>query len=89
MIGGMIVGSRGVDEERDEVEVGPWVGAWPDEPRYDRSCSPRVTPNVVDRYRYWRHEAIVAELDSRRHAFHVAIGELAARPEHRHGRAHG
>jgi tRNA G18 (ribose-2'-O)-methylase SpoU len=29
--------------------------------------------NVVDRYRYWRIEAIVADLDRRRHAFHVAI----------------
>jgi tRNA G18 (ribose-2'-O)-methylase SpoU len=28
---------------------------------------------VVDRYRYWRHEAIVADLDTRRHDFHVAI----------------
>jgi len=27
----------------------------------------------VDRYRYWRHEAIVADLDTRRHEFHVAI----------------
>jgi tRNA G18 (ribose-2'-O)-methylase SpoU len=31
------------------------------------------TRNVVDRYRYWRHEAIVADLDARRHPFHVAI----------------
>ena len=29
--------------------------------------------NVVDRYRYWSMEAIVADLDSRRHPFHVAI----------------
>ncbi|GMA35455.1 RNA methyltransferase [Demequina litorisediminis] len=29
--------------------------------------------NVVDRYRYWRHEAIVADLDALRHPFHVAI----------------
>ncbi|HEY6530885.1 MAG TPA: RNA methyltransferase [Acidimicrobiales bacterium] len=29
--------------------------------------------NVVDRYRYWTNEAIVADLDSRRHGFHVAI----------------
>ena len=29
--------------------------------------------NVVDRYRYWTIEAIVADLDSRRHTFHVAI----------------
>jgi hypothetical protein len=29
--------------------------------------------NVADHYRYWRHEAIVADLDTRRHAFHVAV----------------
>nr|WP_306238025.1 MULTISPECIES: TrmH family RNA methyltransferase [unclassified Ornithinimicrobium] len=29
--------------------------------------------NVVDDYRYWRHEAIVADLDTRRHGFHVAV----------------
>jgi tRNA G18 (ribose-2'-O)-methylase SpoU len=29
--------------------------------------------NVVDAYRYWRHEAIVADLDTRRHSFHVAV----------------
>jgi len=27
----------------------------------------------VDRYRYWRVEAIVSDLDARRHGFHVAI----------------
>jgi tRNA G18 (ribose-2'-O)-methylase SpoU len=31
------------------------------------------TRNVVDRYRFWRQEAIVADLDARRHPFHVAI----------------
>ena len=31
------------------------------------------TRNVVDRYRFWSHEAIVADLDARRHPFHVAI----------------
>jgi tRNA G18 (ribose-2'-O)-methylase SpoU len=29
--------------------------------------------NVIDGYRYWRVEAIVADLDTRRHDFHVAI----------------
>jgi tRNA G18 (ribose-2'-O)-methylase SpoU len=29
--------------------------------------------NVVDRYRYWRLEAVVADLDTRRHPFHVAV----------------
>jgi tRNA G18 (ribose-2'-O)-methylase SpoU len=31
------------------------------------------TRNVVDQYRYWTREAIVADLDKRRHPFHVAI----------------
>src|SRR3712207_3165827 len=31
------------------------------------------TRNVIDRYRFWRREAIVADLDRRRHPFHVAI----------------
>jgi tRNA G18 (ribose-2'-O)-methylase SpoU len=31
------------------------------------------TRNVVDRYRNWSVEAIVADLDARRHPFHVAI----------------
>lgn len=31
------------------------------------------TRNVVDRYRFWTMEAIVADLDQRRHPFHVAI----------------
>lgn len=29
--------------------------------------------NVIDRYRYWRLEAIVADLDARRFDYHVAI----------------
>ena len=28
---------------------------------------------MVDRYRYWSNDAIVADLDTRRHPFHVAI----------------
>lgn len=28
---------------------------------------------MADRYRYWRHDAIVAELDTRRHGLHVAV----------------
>ena len=28
---------------------------------------------MVDRYRYWRVDAIVADLDARRHPFHVAV----------------
>lgn len=57
-----------------EVGVGPWVGPWPDDPRYDpdllRDGDRR---NVVDRYRYWTVEAVVADLDTRRAGVHVAI----------------
>jgi tRNA G18 (ribose-2'-O)-methylase SpoU len=58
----------------DEVGVGPWEGPWPDGEQWDpellREGDRR---NVVDRYRYWRHDAIVADLDRSRHAFHVAV----------------
>lgn len=57
-----------------EVGVGPWEGPWPDDPRYDPELLANGDHrNVVDRYRYWRVSAIVADLDTRRHDFHVAI----------------
>src|SRR5262245_40087299 len=58
----------------DEVGVGPWIGDWPAGDQYDeRLLAEGDRRNVVDRYRYWRLEAIVADLDGRRHDFHVAI----------------
>jgi tRNA G18 (ribose-2'-O)-methylase SpoU len=57
-----------------EVGVGPWSGAWPDDERLDPELlAGGDRRNVVDAYRYWRHEAVVADLDTRRHPFHVAI----------------
>jgi tRNA G18 (ribose-2'-O)-methylase SpoU len=57
-----------------DVGVGPWEGPWPTDPRYDaRLLAEGDRRNVVDRYRYWSHEAVVADLDGRRHDFHVAI----------------
>ena len=57
-----------------DVGVGPWVGEWPSDPRYDAQLlADGDRRNVVDRYRYWRLDAIVADLDRRRHEFHVAI----------------
>jgi tRNA G18 (ribose-2'-O)-methylase SpoU len=54
--------------------VGPHPEPWPDDPRFDRELLERGDRrNVVDRYRYWTVEAIVADLDARRHPFHVAI----------------
>lgn len=56
------------------VGVGPWEGPWPSGPHWDPELLARGdTRNVVDEYRYWTHEAIVADLDTRRHDFHVAI----------------
>jgi tRNA(Leu) C34 or U34 (ribose-2'-O)-methylase TrmL len=58
----------------DTVGVGPWVGPWPDDPRYDPELlAAGDRRNVVDRYRYWTVEAIVTDLDTRRHPFSVAI----------------
>ena len=54
--------------------AGPWQGEWPADARLDpellRDGDRR---NVEDRYRYWRHEAIVADLDSRRHPLEIAV----------------
>ncbi|MEO8827980.1 TrmH family RNA methyltransferase [Lapillicoccus sp.] len=60
-----------------EVGVGPYAG--PDSPH---PADDRLDPdllrdgdrrNVEDRFRYWRHDAIVADLDARRHDLHVAV----------------
>src|SRR5690606_2703715 len=57
-----------------EVGVGPHPRPWPDDPRLDPELlADGDRRNVVDRYRYWRVAAIVADLDERRHPYHVAI----------------
>jgi tRNA G18 (ribose-2'-O)-methylase SpoU len=62
-----------VDEQR-EVGVGPHPEPWPEDPRLDPALlAGGDRRNVVDRYRYWRRDAIVADLDARRHPFHVAV----------------
>jgi tRNA G18 (ribose-2'-O)-methylase SpoU len=67
-------GTRGATEWGESVGVGPWIGDWPPDPCYDPDLlAGGDRRNVVDRYRYWRREAIVADLDTRRHPFHVAI----------------
>ena len=54
--------------------VGPWRGELPIGEFYDADLLVRGdSRNVVDRYRYWRMDAIVADLDLTRHPFHVAI----------------
>lgn len=67
-------GAPGTSVEQSTHGVGPWPGAWPRGEHYDpellRDGDPR---NVVNKYRYWRMDAIVADLDTRRHPYHVAI----------------
>jgi tRNA G18 (ribose-2'-O)-methylase SpoU len=54
--------------------VGPWQGALPTDAIYDPELLKHGdSRNVIDRYRYWRMEAIVADIDQHRHPFHVAI----------------
>ncbi|HVQ87356.1 MAG TPA: TrmH family RNA methyltransferase [Actinomycetes bacterium] len=58
----------------DLVGVGPHTEPWPDDPRLDPELlASGDRRNVVDKYRYWSRAAIVADLDDRRHEFHVAI----------------
>ncbi|WP_244328361.1 TrmH family RNA methyltransferase [Yimella sp. cx-51] len=63
-----------------EVGVGPWQGDWPVGsdgevlPPYDEMLLREGDRrNVADKYRYWTLEAVVADLDTSRHAFHVAV----------------
>lgn len=54
--------------------VGPWQGTPPQGDHFDPDLLAHGdSRNVVDKYRYWSMEAIVADLDTRRHSFHVAI----------------
>ena len=66
--------SETADAGDETVGVGPWEGSWPDDERFDRELlASGDRRNVVDRYRYWTNDAIVADLDLHRHPFHVAI----------------
>ncbi|MGH3098546.1 MAG: TrmH family RNA methyltransferase [Streptosporangiales bacterium] len=61
-------------EEDHEIGVGPHPRPWPAGDRYDPELLAHGDRrNVVDEYRYWRREAIVADLDTQRHPFHIAI----------------
>jgi tRNA G18 (ribose-2'-O)-methylase SpoU len=60
--------------------VGPWQGEWPldENGQLEEIYDPELlangdSRNVLDKYRYWKMSAIVADLDVRRHSFHVAI----------------
>ncbi|HEX2252656.1 MAG TPA: TrmH family RNA methyltransferase [Thermoanaerobaculia bacterium] len=67
-------GGGGRPDGEPEVGVGPHPRPWPDDPRLDPELlAGGDRRNVVDGYRYWRVEAIRADLDRRRHPYHVAV----------------
>ena len=59
--------------------VGPWAKERPGEPLpVGEQFDPELlaegdSRNVVDAYRYWTRDAIVADIDTRRHELHIAI----------------
>lgn len=62
--------------------VGPWTEQHGTELPTDRRYDPALLAegdrrNVLDEYRYWTREAIVEDIDSRRHTMHVAIENFA------------
>ena len=60
--------------ESESVGVGPWQGPHPHGAHWDPVLlAEGDRRNVIDRYRYWSMDAIVADLDTRRHGFHVAV----------------
>lgn len=69
----------GPTEWGSSVGVGPWAEEFPGVPqptdeRYDAALlAAGDRRNVVDAYRYWTREAIVADIDARRHPLHIAI----------------
>lgn len=54
--------------------VGPHAKPWPTDEHFDPELLENGdSRNVLDHFRYWKMEAIIADLDKRRHKFHVAI----------------
>lgn len=66
------------DEQMTEASGAPGVGPhpqpWPEDARFDPELLAHGDRrNVIDRYRYWTVEAIVADLETRRHPLRIAI----------------
>ena len=66
------------DEQLTEASgapgLGPYPEPWPDDDRLDPELLGHGDRrNVIDRYRYWKVSAIVADLDTRRHPLQIAI----------------
>ena len=72
--------SEEINQPEHVVGVGPWPTDWPTledgqpDPRYDvELLEAGDRRNVIDAYRYWTMDAIIADLDEHRHDMHIAI----------------
>lgn len=58
----------------DDTGFGPYPKPWPEDERYDPELLKHGdSRNVIDKYRYWKVEAIKADLDKSRFDIHIAI----------------
>jgi tRNA G18 (ribose-2'-O)-methylase SpoU len=63
-----------IAEASETPGVGPHPHPWPEDDRLDPELLAQGDRrNVIDRYRYWTVEAIVADLETRRHPLQIAI----------------
>lgn len=66
------------DPTNTDVGVGPHPEPWPQDDRLDPELlATGDRRNVIDQYRYWRIEAIVADLDARRAVWRPARLQVA------------
>ena len=73
-VAGQAAPEAGPTEWGETPGVGPWEGQPPHDPRYDPALlRDGDTRHVVDAYRYWTRDAIIADIDRRRHPLHIAI----------------
>src|SRR3954447_13187118 len=71
----------GPSVELSTAGVGPWAGEWPEGAHWDPELLEHGdSRNVVDGYRYWRMDAIVADLDTRRHPLRPPAGIPSTSP---------
>jgi len=70
----MTQSSVGPGEFYQVVGVGPHSKPWPTDNHFDPELLEQGDRrNVLDNYRYWKVEAIVADLDTKRHDLQIAI----------------
>jgi len=67
-----------INELIDSVGVGPHPKPWPTDPKYDTLLLEKGDArNVLDKYRYWKVDAIKADLDETRVPLEIAIENLS------------